>query len=67
MTQDYLASRDDSNLRSLMLKQHWFPKGPPDIKGGPPQGIAGIVDLGVQYVHVPTIDIDKESSGEDTG
>jgi hypothetical protein len=50
-----------------MLKQHWFPKGPPDIKGGPPQGIAGIVDLGVQYVHVPTIDIDKESSGEDTG
>jgi len=63
VTQDFLASRDDSNLRGLMLAEHWKPKGPPDTKSGPRDGIAGIVDLGVVYVHTPNIPTD---SGEGT-
>jgi hypothetical protein len=51
--EDFLAARDDSNLRQYMLQTHWGPKGPPSDTHRH-DGIAGVVDKGVDHVYTPT-------------
>ena len=46
--EDYLAARDDSLVRGAMLDAHYGKRG-----ADKSLGIAGVVDLGVEYTHSP--------------
>lgn len=55
---DFIASRDDSELRRLALVTHWGDKGPESSKkkDADPRRIVGVVDLGEELVFTPTVE-----------
>jgi hypothetical protein len=52
---DFLAGRDDSNLREHMRITHWGAKGPDSVKAkdGVTRAIVGVTDLGEELVYTP--------------